>query len=87
MTLLQADFVYEGPIGEREAACIAEIRNIYGIWALKLDEKNRTVIVDYDASRLNGNDIAFMLRNAGISLTNPIHRAAWTGARSGIQTA
>lgn len=68
MTLLQANFVYDRQIGEREAHSLSGIRDVYGIWAVKLDEKNRKIIVDYDASRLQESDIAFMLRNAGISL-------------------
>jgi len=72
MTLLQANFVYEGPIREREVTCLAEISNLYGVWRLRFDKKDRKIIIDYDASRLNGNDIASMLRNAGIALANPL---------------
>lgn len=68
MTLLQANFVYDDRVGEREARSLARVRDVYGIWAVRFDEANRKIVIDYDASRLQKNDIASMLRNAGISL-------------------
>lgn len=69
MTLMQANFVYDGHIGEHGAHLFAEIRNIYG-WAFHFDEMNRKITVDCYASRLQESDIAFMLRNAGVPLTD-----------------
>jgi hypothetical protein len=71
MIPVQAYYRYEGPLGKREATCLDEIRNLYGIWRLRHQENNRKIIVDYDGTRLNRNDIAIMLQNAGISLANP----------------
>jgi hypothetical protein len=76
MTQLQATFSYSNSIGEREASALADISDVYGIWKLKLDEQDRSIQVEYDATRLKEDDIAFMLRNAGFHLAPPIRKAA-----------
>lgn len=68
MTFLQVSFEYDGWIEEHEAQCLAMIRNVYGIWKLLFDERNQKITVEYDSSRLQRSDVAFMLRNAGIHL-------------------
>ena len=76
MTSLQMVLSYDGSIAEREAQALSAIHDVYGIWGLTINEKNRSIIVDYDASRLTPGDIAFLLRNAGIRLVNGAPRAA-----------
>jgi hypothetical protein len=76
MTSLQMVLSYEGSITEREAQAVSAIRDVYGIWGLKVNEKNHSIIVDYDASRLTPGHIAFLLRNAGIRLANAAPKAA-----------
>jgi hypothetical protein len=66
MTSLEIVFPYEGCIGERESRAAAAIRDVYGIWGLRFNEKERSITVDYDASRLTPANIAFLLRNAGV---------------------
>ena len=76
MTFLQASFDYDGQIEENEAHSLAMIRNVYGIWKLIFDERNQRITVEYDSTRLQESDIAFMLRNAGIHLKSQASRAA-----------
>jgi hypothetical protein len=71
MTLLQSVFTYQPPIHEVGMQAFNDIRDVYGIWALKFDGRASKIVVDYDASRLKESDIAFMLRNAGIRLHDP----------------
>lgn len=68
MTFLVSNFCYQGIVTEREIRALDGIRDVYGIRAVLIDEKNRKIRVEYDASRLKQNDIGFMLRNAGIRL-------------------
>ena len=68
MTFLVSVFPYEGSVTEHEARALDEIRDVYGIRALRIDEKSRNIRVEYAASRLKQSDIEFMLRNAGIRL-------------------
>jgi hypothetical protein len=41
---------------------------VYGIQRIQFDEKERTVRVFYDASRLNEGAVAKLLRQAGLDL-------------------
>jgi len=76
MTFLEIVLSYEPPVGERELGSLNAMRDVYGIRAVKFNQRINTVAVEYDASRLTKGDIEFMLRNAGIRLRNPIARAA-----------
>ena len=76
MTFLVAVFPYQGTVTERAVRALDEIRDVYGIRALFVDETRRNIRVEYDASRLKESDIGFMLRNAGIGLPEPGMEAA-----------
>lgn len=52
MTFLVAMFAYWGRVTEGEVRALFEICDVYGIRALFVDEKNRNIRVEYDASLL-----------------------------------
>jgi len=62
--------------GEAETRALHEVREVYGIRQLAPDEKTNSIMVEYDASRLSGSDVAALLREAGISLCEPVKAAA-----------
>ncbi len=68
MTALDVVFSYGAAPGEAEIRAIAPLRDVYGIRRVSFDEKQRIVRVEYDASRLNENMVAGLLRRAGIDL-------------------
>ena len=68
MTALDVVFRYGLPPGEAEMRAVAQMRDVYGVRRITFDEKERTVRVEYDASRLNEGTIASLLRRAGIDL-------------------
>jgi hypothetical protein len=76
MTFLEAMFPYEPPVRERELRSLNAMHDVYGIRAVKFNQGMNTFTVEYDSSRLTKGDIEFVLRNAGISLRNPVARAA-----------
>ena len=76
MTFLTALFPYKGPLHEREMRALDDVRDVYGIRIVSIDERKQRILVEYDASRLLQSDILFMLRNAGIRLQNDIGTAA-----------
>jgi len=76
MTSVQAEFRYGGAIGERQASALSSIRQVYGIWGLGVDQKNRRIIIDYDASRLTLDNIGFLLRNARVRVESSAATAA-----------
>jgi hypothetical protein len=72
MTLLDVVFKYGTPPGEKEMGALNNAWEVYGVRKIKFDEKQRTIRVEYDASRLNDGEIAGILRRAGIDLREKV---------------
>jgi hypothetical protein len=68
MTYLDVVYRYGATPGEREMRAIDGVREVYGIQKIAFDEKERTVRVLFDASRLKDDAVAKLLRQAGIDL-------------------
>ena len=75
MTLLDVAFRYGTPPREREMWALNDAREVYGVRKIKLDEGQQTVLVEYDATRLNDGEIAAILRRAGIDLREKVQLA------------
>ena len=72
MTLLDVVFKYGAPPGEKEMAALNNAWEVYGVRKIKLDEKDHTIRVEYDASRLSDREIAGILLRAGIDLREKV---------------
>jgi hypothetical protein len=72
MTLLDVVFKYGTPPGEKEMLALNNAREVYGVRKIKFDEQERTLRVEYDATRLNDGEIAAILRRAGIDLREKV---------------
>ncbi len=72
MTQLDVAFRYGTPPGETEMLALSRARDVYGIRNMNFDEKERTVRVEYDASRLNDDIVAGILRRAGLDLKEKV---------------
>lgn len=68
MTYLEAAYRYQTPPGEAELRAIDTVREVYGIQRIQFSEKERIVRVLFDASRLKGEAVAHLLRQAGIDV-------------------
>ncbi len=68
MTALDVVFRYGSPPGESELRALNNMREVYGIRRILLDEKQQTIRVEYDASRLTEGIVAGLLRRAGIDV-------------------
>jgi copper chaperone CopZ len=68
MTSLDVVFRYGRPPGQQELRAIDALREVYGIRSVKFNEKDQTVRVEFDASRMNEDVIASLLRRAGVDL-------------------
>jgi hypothetical protein len=68
MTYLEAAYRYQTPPGEAELRAIDSVREVYGIQRVRFNEKERTVCVLFDASRLKSDTVVKMLREAGIDV-------------------
>jgi len=72
MTLLDVVFKYGTPPGEREMMALKNAWEVYGVRKIKFNEKDYTIRVEYDATRLNDGEIAGILRRAGIDLREKV---------------
>jgi len=68
MTAVEVLFRYGMPPGEREMSALGQVSDVYGIRRVRFDEKERTVRVEYDATRLNESTVENLLRNAGFDV-------------------
>jgi hypothetical protein len=68
MTYLDVVFGYDSQPGENELRAIDSMREVYGIRSVRFNEKERTVRVEFDASRMKQDAVAKLLRTAGIDI-------------------
>jgi len=68
MTQLEALYRYEGHPTETAMTALGNLREVYGIRRIKVDEEWKTVRVEYDATRLNGPTVFQMLRQTGLAV-------------------
>jgi len=72
MTTVDVVFKYGLPPGENEARALSDAREVYGIRKITFDEKQHTIRVEYDATRLNDDSVANLLRNAGLDIEEKV---------------
>ncbi len=68
MTQLEVSYRYGVAPGEAEMRAIDDMRDVYGIRRVKFNEKEKTVRVEFDASRLKEPNVAALLRGAGMDI-------------------
>ena len=68
MTYLEVAFHYQTQPGEKELRALDSVREVYGIQRMQFNEKDRSVRVLFDASRLKEDAVASLLRQAGLDL-------------------
>jgi hypothetical protein len=69
MTQFEVAYRYAGQVGEAEMRALDSIREVYGIRRIRLDEKERILRVEFDASRFKEPVVAGFLRRAGVDIT------------------
>ena len=68
MTQLEVRFRYGSVPGESEMRAIDSMRDVYGIRWILFDQKERTIRVEFDASRMKTPVVEALLRRAGIDI-------------------
>ncbi len=68
MTTVEVLFRYGIPPGESEMSALAQVSDVYGIRRVRFNEQERTIRVEYDASRLNDAVVENLLRKAGFDV-------------------
>ena len=72
MTQLDVLYRYGVPPTESAVLALANLREVYGVRKFDLDERARTVRVEYDASRLTEPVIHQLLRRAGLDIVEAL---------------
>ncbi|MGC2399386.1 MAG: hypothetical protein WA510_06380 [Acidobacteriaceae bacterium] len=72
------DALYRYALHPTEAAMMAlgKLRGVYGIRRMVLDEKQKTILVEFDFTRLTRAVVAELLRSAGIDIVEEVPLAA-----------
>ena len=68
MTAVDVMFRYGMPPGEKEMSALGKMYDVYGIRRLHVNEGERSIRVEYDATRLNENTVEKLLRDAGVDV-------------------
>ena len=72
MTCMDIRFRYANEPNEATMFALAGAREVYGIRRLNFDRDSKTVLVEYDATRLNAAVVAGLLRRAGLEITEEL---------------
>lgn len=68
MTTVEILFRYKGQPSEVETFALANAREVYGIRRLYFDRAASTLLVEYDATRLNAATVTQLVRRSGLQL-------------------
>ena len=68
MTQMEVVYRYGAAPGEAEMRALDNVREVYGVRGIRFNEKDRSVRVEFDASRFKEPVIAALLRQAGIDV-------------------
>ena len=72
MTQLDVLYRYGAAPTETASLALAKVREVYGVRRVAVNEAEKTIRVEYDATRLNEPVIRKLLRRAGIDLVENI---------------
>ena len=68
MTTVEIMFRYGMPPGENQMHALGTISDVYGIRRVQFNEAERTIRLEYDATRLNEASVEGLLRQAGLDV-------------------
>ena len=68
MTSVEVMFRYGMAPGETEMAAMGQFNDVYGIRRVRMNEKEKNILIEYDATRLNETAVEKLLRSAGIDV-------------------
>ncbi len=72
--MTQLDILFRYGVAPTEAGtfALANIKEVYGIRKLIFHREARTLLVEYDATRLNGPAVTKLVRQAGLDLLEEV---------------
>ena len=72
MTTVVAVFKYQGTLGLKQAQALGESYTHLGVRKIQVHEPEQTVAIEYDATRMDHNGVAALLRRLGVPLAEPV---------------
>ena len=72
MTQLDVMYRYDAAPSEAAMMALGRVREVYGIRHLHVDEREKTVRVEYDASRLTEAIVHQLLRRSGLDVVDRV---------------
>ncbi len=72
MTQLDVMYRYDAPPREATIMALAKVREVYGIRQLVVNETEKTVRVEYDATRLTDPIVLGLLRRTGLDVVDKV---------------
>ncbi|MBI4465608.1 MAG: hypothetical protein HY647_12965 [Acidobacteria bacterium] len=72
MTTVVAVFKYRGTLGSRQAQALGESYTHLGVRKIQVSENEQTVAIEFDATRMDQNGVAALLRRWGVPIVEPV---------------
>lgn len=72
MTQLNVKYLYDGAPSEAAMKALGQVRKVYGIRLVEVDEAAKTILVEYDATRLTEAIVHQLLRRSGVDVIDRI---------------
>ena len=71
MTTVVISLKYQGTLGLRQAQALGESFTHLGVRKIAVQEEEKTIAMEYDATCMDSNGVAALLRRLGIPLAEP----------------
>lgn len=72
MTLVEVTYELQAPLRSEQLRRLGEFANTYGLRRFRVDDSQRRISFEYDASRLKESEVAHVLRRAAIPVARRI---------------
>ena len=72
MTSVVTVFKIQGKLGAQQARALGESCTHLGVRKITVDEREQTIAVEYDATCMDRNGVAALLRRLGVPLAGPV---------------
>ena len=73
MTLVEVTYDLESPLSQEQLCSLGEFANTYGLRRLRVDEANKQLSFEYDASRLRETQVEHVLARAQIAVNRKVN--------------
>jgi hypothetical protein len=72
MTTVVVNFKYQGELGSAVARRLGESFTHLGFRKIAVNEREQTITIEYDATRMDENGVAANLRKLGVPITEKV---------------